>query len=342
MSKGITIALDAMGGDSGCDMVVPAAVWASTRYPDVTFILVGDEPLLAEGLQAASAAGNPGLKIHHASQRVEMDELPSSALRNKKDSSMRVALNLVKEGVADACVSAGNTGALMATSRYVLKMLPGIDRPAICAALPSAKTHTWMLDLGANIVCDAEHLFQFALMGSVLAEAVDGNRQPAIGVLNIGEEEIKGNEQVKEAARLISESGLNYKGFAEGDDIYKGDFDVIVCDGFVGNIALKTSEGVAKMIATFIKREFTRNLLTKVAALIAMPVLKAFRRSIDPRHYNGASLLGLRGIVIKSHGGADSMAFGNAIKVAILEVREDLPERISTYLQTYQENREAL
>ncbi len=342
MSKGITIALDAMGGDSGCDMVVPAAVWASTRYPDVTFILVGDETLLAEGLKAAGAAGNPGLKIHHASQRVEMDELPSSALRNKKDSSMRVALNLVKEGVADACVSAGNTGALMATSRFVLKMLPGINRPAICTALPSAKTHTWMLDLGANIECDAEHLFQFALMGSVLAEAVDGNSQPAIGVLNIGEEEIKGNEQVKEAARLISESDLNYKGFAEGDDIYKGDFDVIVCDGFVGNIALKTSEGVAKMIATFIKREFTRNLFTKLAALIAMPVLKAFRRSIDPRRYNGATMLGLRGIVIKSHGGADSMAFGNAIKVAILEVREHVPERISSFLQTHQENREAL
>ena len=342
MSKGTTIALDAMGGDSGCDMVVPAAVWATTRYPDVTFILVGDETLLAEGLQAAGASNNPALKIHHASQRVEMDELPSSALRNKKDSSMRVALNLVKEGVADACVSAGNTGALMATSRFVLKMLPGINRPAICTALPSAKTHTWMLDLGANIECDAEHLFQFALMGSVLAEAVDGNSQPAIGVLNIGEEEIKGNEQVKEAARLISESDLNYKGFAEGDDIYKGDFDVIVCDGFVGNIALKTSEGVAKMIATFIKREFTRNLFTKLAALIAMPVLKAFRRSIDPRRYNGATMLGLRGIVIKSHGGADSMAFGNAIKVAILEVRERVPERISSFLQTHQENREAL
>ena len=342
MSKGITIALDAMGGDSGCDMVIPAAVWATTRYSDVTFILVGDETLLAEGLRTAGAGNIPGLKIHHASQQVEMDELPSSALRNKKDSSMRVALNLVKEGVADACVSAGNTGALMATSRFVLKMLPGIDRPAICTALPSAKTHTWMLDLGANITCDAEHLFQFALMGSVLAEAVDGNSQPAIGVLNIGEEEIKGNEQVKEAARLISESDLNYKGFAEGDDIYKGDFDVIVCDGFVGNIALKTSEGVAKMIAAFIKREFTRNLLTKCAALIAMPVLKAFRRSIDPRRYNGATMLGLRGIVIKSHGGADPIAFGNAIKVAILEVREDVPERISSYLQTYQENREAL
>ena len=342
MSKGITIALDAMGGDFGSDVVISAAVWAITRYPGVTFVLVGDETLLSEGLQAAGASSNPALKIHHASQQVEMDELPSSALRNKKDSSMRVALNLVKEGVADACVSAGNTGALMATSRFVLKMLPGINRPAICTALPSAKTHTWMLDLGANIDCDAEHLFQFALMGSVLAEAVDGNERPVIGVLNIGEEEIKGNEQVKEAARLISESDLNYKGYAEGDDIYKGDFDVIVCDGFVGNIALKTSEGVAKMIAAFIKREFTRNLLTKFAALVAMPVLNAFRRSIDPRRYNGASLLGLRGIVIKSHGGADAMAFGNAIKVAILEVREDVPERISSYLQAYEENRKAI
>jgi glycerol-3-phosphate acyltransferase PlsX len=331
-----------MGGDFGSDVVIPAAVEAITWHPDVTFILVGDQALLAAGLEAAGAAKNPALKVHHASQRVEMDELPSSALRNKKDSSMRVALNLVKEGVADACVSAGNTGALMATSRFVLKMLPGISRPAICTALPSAKTHTWMLDLGANVECDAEHLFQFALMGSVLASAVDGIERPAIGVLNIGEEEIKGNEQVKEAARLISESDLNYKGYAEGDDIYKGDFDVIVCDGFVGNIALKTSEGVAKMIASFIRREFNRNLLTRLAGLIAMPVLKAFRRSIDPRCYNGASLLGLRGIVIKSHGGADSLAFGNAIKVAVLEVREDLPNLISTHLQAYQDNRNVI
>ena len=339
MSQGITIALDAMGGDFGPEVVIPAAVSAITRHPDVTFILVGDETLLAKALEAAGAGKNSRLKIHHASQRVEMDELPSSALRNKKDSSMRVALNLVKEGVADAFVSAGNTGALMATSRFVLKMLPGISRPAICAPLPTTKGHTWMLDLGANIKCDAEHLFQFALMGSVLASAVDGNERPAIGVLNIGEEEIKGNEQVKEAARLISESQLNYKGYAEGDDIYKGDFDIIVCDGFVGNVALKTSEGLAKMIAGFIKQEFTRNPLTKLVALFALPVLKAFRRKIDPRLYNGASLLGLRGIVIKSHGGADSLAFENAIKVAVLEVREDVPERISKHLQTYQENR---
>ncbi len=342
MSKGITIALDAMGGDFGPEVVIPAAVSVLAQHPEVTLLLVGDKTLLSAGLEAAGASNNPGLKIHHASQQVEMDELPSSALRNKKDSSMRVALNLVKEGTADACVSAGNTGALMATSRFVLKMLPGITRPAICTALPSTKTHTWMLDLGANVECDAEHLFQFALMGSVLAAAVDGNKRPTIGVLNIGEEEIKGNEQVKEAARLISESDLNYKGYAEGDDIYKGDFDVIVCDGFVGNIALKTSEGVAKMIAGFIRKEFTRNPLTKLSALLAMPVLKAFRRSIDPRRYNGASLLGLRGIVIKSHGGADALAFGNAIKVAVLEVREGVPHRISDYLQTYQENRKVI
>jgi glycerol-3-phosphate acyltransferase PlsX len=298
--------------------------------------------LIAAGLEAAGAGNNPSLQVRHASQQVEMDELPSSALRNKKDSSMRVALDLVRDGIANACVSAGNTGALMATSRFVLKMLPGISRPAICTALPSATNHTWMLDLGANVDCAAEHLFQFALMGSVLASAVDGNERPAVGVLNIGEEEIKGNEQVREAARLISDSYLNYKGYAEGDDIYKGDFDVIVCDGFVGNIALKSSEGVAKMIATFIRDEFTRNLFTRLAALITMPVLKAFRRRIDPRRYNGASLLGLRGIVIKSHGSADALAFRNAIKVAVLEVREAVPERISAQLQAYQDNRKVI
>lgn len=249
---------------------------------------------------------------------------------------MRVALDLVKEGVAGACVSAGNTGALMATSRFVLKMLPGIDRPAICTAIPSVTAHTWMLDLGANVDCNAGHLFQFAMMGSVLAEAVDNNKKPRIGLLNIGEEEIKGNEQVKEAARILSESKLNYAGYAEGDDIYKGDFDVIVCDGFVGNVSLKTSEGVARMIAAFIRQEFDRNLFSRLAALLALPVLKAFRRRIDPRRYNGASLLGLRGIVIKSHGSADALAFANAIKVAILEVREALPDLISSRLQSYQ------
>lgn len=340
MSAGITIALDAMGGDAGASVVVPAAVEAITQHADVNIILVGDETKLRQELQAAGAEKHSSrLTIHHASQQVEMDELPSSALRNKKDSSMRVALNLVKDGSADACVSAGNTGALMATSRFVLKMLPGIDRPAICTSLPSIKSHTWMLDLGANVDCNAEHLFQFALMGSVLAEAVDGNSRPRVGLLNIGAEEIKGNEQVKDAAKLLSENMPNYDGYAEGDDIYKGDFDVIVCDGFVGNVSLKTSEGVAKMIAAFIKQEFTRNIFTRLAALVAMPVLKAFRSRIDPRSYNGASLLGLRGIVIKSHGSADAFAFANAIKVAILEVREDVPQRITAQLQAYKENR---
>ena len=342
MSKEISIALDAMGGDSGLDVVVPAAISAINQHPDVQIILVGDEAKLQPAIAAAGAAANPRLKIHHASQTVEMDELASSAMRNKKDSSMRVALNLVKDGAANACVSAGNTGALMATSRFVLKMLPGIDRPAICTSLPSLTGHTWMLDLGANVDCNAEHLFQFSLMGSVLATAVDGNKHPRVGLLNIGEEEIKGNEQVKEAAQLLSAGMPDYAGYAEGDDIYRGGFDVIVCDGFVGNVSLKTSEGVAKMIAEFIKQEFRRNIFTKLAALIVMPVLKAFRRRIDPRAYNGASLLGLRGIVIKSHGGADAFAFANAIKVAILQVRENVPERITKQLQSYEENRRAI
>jgi glycerol-3-phosphate acyltransferase PlsX len=302
-----------MGGDFGPDVVVPAALQAATAYPDVNFILVGDEAVLAAAAKKTGMANNPRIRIQHASQKVEMDELPSNALRNKKDSSMRVALDLVKAGDADACVSAGNTGALMATSRFVLKMLPGIDRPAICTSLPSASSHTWVLDLGANVDCDAKHLFQFALMGSVLASAVDGNANPSVGLLNVGEEEIKGNEAVKRAAQLLADGPMNYAGFAEGDDIYLGNFDVIVCDGFVGNIAL-----------------------------IAMPVLKAFRSRIDPRHYNGASLLGLRGIVIKSHGGADALAFANAIKVAILEVRESVPERITAQLQSYQEQRQAV
>ncbi len=340
MSNRVTIALDAMGGDVGYDVVVPAAMLALDQHPGVDFILVGDSGTLQQALIQAGGAGNQRLAIRHASQRVTMDELPSHALRNKKDSSMRIAINLVKEGEAHACVSSGNTGALMATARFVLKMLPGIDRPAICTALPTQRSHTWMLDLGANIDCDAEHLFQFAVMGSVLAQSVDGTERPAIGVLNIGEEEIKGNEQVKHAAKLIADSELNYTGFAEGDDIYKGNFDVIVCDGFVGNIALKASEGVAKMIANFIRQEFTRNILTRLAALVAMPVLKAFRRRIDPRHYNGASLLGLNGIVIKSHGGADKLAFANAIKVAVLAAREQVPERIRLQLNAWQKGRQ--
>jgi glycerol-3-phosphate acyltransferase PlsX len=341
MNSGVTIALDAMGGDFGPEVIVPAARRATAEDKDLRIILVGDEAGLRAALESGQNADNDRLSIHHAGQTVGMDEAPSSALRNKKDSSMRVAIDLVKTGVAGACVSAGNTGALMATARFVLKMLPGIDRPAICTSLPTMTGHTWMLDLGANVDCNAQHLLQFALMGSVLADAVDNNSQPRIGLLNIGEEEIKGNEQVKEAARLLAGSPLNYSGYAEGDDIYKGTFDVIVCDGFVGNISLKSVEGVAKMISYFIRQEFTRNALTRLAGLIALPVLRSFRRRIDPRRYNGASLLGLKGIVVKSHGSADVLSFANAIKVAAVEVRKSVPDRISSRLQGFLENRQA-
>ena len=317
MSEKVVISLDVMGGDHGAKVVLPAALRVLAKRSDLALILVGDEEIIRNELAAlGSDSSDHRITIQHASQRVEMDDLPSHALRTKKNSSMRVALNLVKEGQAQACVSAGNTGALMATARYVLKMLPGIDRPAICTSIPNMQGHTWMLDLGANINCTAEHLFQFSLMGSVLAKSLDNNKNPRIGLLNIGEEEIKGNEVVKETASLLAASTLNSVGFVEGDDIYSGKVDVVVCDGFVGNISLKTSEGVAKMIAYFLKREFSKNIFTKLAALVAMPVLKAFKNSVDPRRYNGASLLGLRATVIKSHGGADTFAFSNAIEVA--------------------------
>ena len=262
-----------------------------------------------------------------------MDEPPAQAQRGKKYSSIRVAIYLVKEGTAHSCVSAGNTGALMATARYVLKTLPGIDRPAIVTTLPTIKGHTHVLDLGANVDTTAEHLFQFAIMGSVLTSAVDNIARPTVGLLNIGAEAIKGNEQVKQASALLASSNLNYIGFVEGDDIYAGVADVIVCDGFVGNVALKTSEGVARMLAHFLKLEFSRTPLTRLAALIAMPVLKKFRARMDPRRYNGASFIGLQGIVIKSHGGADSLAFASAIREAIIEVRKGVIQGISKQLE---------
>jgi glycerol-3-phosphate acyltransferase PlsX len=337
------ISLDAMGGDLGPDAVVPAAIRVLRRRDDIQLILVGDQQVLADRLRTVSRNDfGDRLEVRHTSQVVEMDEPPSHALRTKKDSSMRVSINLVKQGVADACVSAGNTGALMATARYVLKTLPGIDRPAILTALPSIEGRTLVLDLGANVDSSAEHLFQFAVMGSVLAKAVDGIESPRVGLLNIGEEEIKGNDQVKQAAHLLANCPLNYIGFVEGDNIYTGGVDVVVCDGFIGNVALKSSEGVARMIGHFMRQEFTRNVFTKLAGLIALPVLKAFKRRIDPRRYNGASLLGLRGIVIKSHGGADALAFANAIEVAALEVRKAVPEHINRQLEDLLTHRKAI
>jgi len=327
-----TIALDAMGGDIGPDVVVPAALGFIKGHGDVELILVGDEARLR-----ACLGGDPpaGVRLRHASQTVGMDETPSKALRGKKDSSMRVAIDLVKQGEARACVSAGNTGALMATARFVLKTLPGVDRPAIITAVPSVHGRTHMLDLGANVDCTSDHLFQFAVMGSELVQAVDGVAEPKVGLLNIGQEEIKGNEQVKRAHELLVGSDLNYVGYVEGDGIYLGDADIVVSDGFVGNVALKASEGVAKLFAHSLSNRFKRNLLTRIAGILALPVLRGFRRSMDPRRYNGASLLGLRGIVIKSHGSADVLAFENAIRIALKEIHCDVPVRIAEQVERH-------
>ncbi|MDH5181458.1 MAG: phosphate acyltransferase PlsX [Gammaproteobacteria bacterium] len=333
MNADITISLDAMGGDHGPEVVVHAALMTLKRHPGLKLILVGDETVLQQTLTKLNADVSKFLTIHHASQVVGMDEKPSSALRTKKDSSMRVAINLVKEGIAQAIVSAGNTGALMATARFVLKTLPGVDRPAICTTLPTVSGHTYVLDLGANVDSSAEHLFEFAVMGAELASAVEDKKSPTVGLLNIGEEEVKGNEQVKDAARLLAASNLNYIGYVEGDGIYLGHADVVVCDGFVGNVMLKSSEGVAKMISQFIKKEFKRNILTMLSGLIALPILRAFKKRFDPREYNGASLVGLQGIVIKSHGGADAVAFSNAINEAVLEIEKNVPARIRQQLE---------
>lgn len=338
-----TIALDAMGGDHGIPVVVAAAKRILTQFHDIRLILVGDEAALSTELEKAGMSLSEKLSLKHASQSVDMDESPALALRNKKDSSMRVAINLVKSGDADACVSAGNTGALMATARFVLKTLPGIDRPAICSTLPAIQGHTHMLDLGANVGSDPDHLLQFAVMGSTLVQAMDNNPKPSIGLLNIGSEEIKGDATIKAAAKMIaSHTELNYYGFVEGDDIFKGTVDIVVCDGFIGNVALKASEGVAKMMGHYIKEEFTRNLPSKLAGLVAKPVLNSFKARIDPREYNGASFLGLRGIVVKSHGGADDYSFAKAIQVAAIEAEQNVPGRISSQLEEFLQERQAV
>jgi len=338
----VQIALDAMGGDHGPAVTIPAALYALKKHPALSLILVGEENCILEALKTESAEFGERLRVEHAPEVVEMHELPSSALRNKRRSSMRIATELVKEGRAHACVSAGNTGALMGIARYVLKMLPGIDRPAICAPMPGIEGHTHLLDLGANVNPSSDQLFQYAVMGSELTSAVDSNPKPSVGLLNVGEEEIKGNEIVKQAAVLLSNSHLNFAGFVEGSDIFTGKVDVIVCDGFVGNIALKASEGAAKLITHHVQSEFRNTLYGKAAAVVSLPVLKRIKGKIDPRHYNGASLLGLRGIVVKSHGGADTVSFANAIKEAVLEVEKNVPERINTRLEELLTDRVAI
>ena len=325
----VTIAVDAMGGDHGPRVTVAAALRFLEETPDARIVLVGNEKAIRNALAGASP---PRVELRAASEVVEMYEPPADALRRKKDSSMRVAINLVKEGAAQACVSAGNTGALMAIARFVLKTLPGIDRPAIASQLPTRKGVTTALDLGANVNCTPQQLLQFAVMGSALVAAVEGIERPSVGLLNIGEEDIKGNDVVKEAAELLKASGLNFHGNVEGTDIYKGTTDVIVCDGFVGNVALKTSEGLALMLADYLREEFTRSPFRKVLAVLALPVLNSFKRRVDPRRYNGATLIGLKGVVIKSHGSADALAFRYALKKAYAEATHGVLERIAQRL----------
>jgi glycerol-3-phosphate acyltransferase PlsX len=329
-----------MGGDQGPSMIVPAAVQALTQHVNLHLILVGDSATLNNLLEK-----NPGLNtvkerlsVHHADQMVMMDESPTVALRSKRQSSMRLAINLVKEGTADACVSAGNTGALMAIARFVLKTLPGIERPAIVYALPAVKGKVYMLDLGANAECRPEHLVQFAVMGSILHSCVEKTAEPPrVALLNIGAEPVKGNEVVKQAAQqLQQDTSINYIGYVEGDDIYLGTADVVVCDGFVGNVALKTSEGLSKMILHFAKKAFMRNWYTKFVALLAAPILKSLNKRFDPGQYNGANFLGLKGTVIKSHGNANIPAFIRAIEMAMKEVHKNVPEKIQAQMMISQ------
>ncbi|MCR4302669.1 MAG: phosphate acyltransferase PlsX [Gallionella sp.] len=336
----VTLAIDAMGGDHGTTVTIPAAVEYLKEFPDDTIVLAGIPDAIETELRALGVQSGVHLRIHPASEVVGMDESPQSALRGKKDSSMRVSIDLVKSGEALACVSAGNTGALMATARYVLKTISGIDRPAIASYLPTRTGQVCMLDLGANTDCSAEHLLQFALMGTTLVTALEHKPSPSVGLLNIGSEDIKGNEVVKQAAELLRASDLNFYGNVEGTDIFKGTTDVVVCDGFVGNVSLKTTEGLAQMLGGFLREEFGRNVFTKLAGLVALPVLNAFKHRVDHRRYNGASFLGLKGIVVKSHGSADIFAFRCAIERAAEEARGGMLQHISEHIEKWHHQRQ--
>ncbi len=321
-----------MGGDFGPRCIVPACLSAMAENPSLELILVGQAPVLEEILSRQSGVDRARLRVEHASEIIAMDERPAQALRNKPDSSMRQALELVRQGRAQACVSAGNTGALMALARYVLKTLPGIDRPAMVTGIPTQAGRTLLLDLGANVDCSAEHLYQFAVMGAVAAE-VQGTLRPRIALLNVGTEDIKGNQQVKLAASLLQQADeLNYCGFIEGDGLYRGEADVVVCDGFVGNILLKSSEGLVTMLSARIASLFKESLGSRLVGSLAMPLLRRLQDELAPAQHNGASFLGLQGIVVKSHGGADEEAFKVAIARAVVEVRENLPQRLHSRL----------
>ena len=333
----ITIALDCMGGDHGPQVTVPAAASFLDQRADARIVLVGREEEVRTQLRALGLEDHARIRVQHASEVVGMDDPPAVALRGKRDSSMRVAVDLVKNGEADACVSAGNTGALMAISRFVLKMLAGVERPAIASMVPTTRGRSCVLDLGANVDCTPLHLLQFGVMGSALFSVVEKVDRPSVGLLNIGEEDIKGNEVAKQASELLKTSGLNYYGNVEGYDIYKGTTDVVVCDGFVGNVFLKSSEGLARMLASYLHEEFHRNAFTKLLGLLSLPVINAFRRRVDPRRLNGASLLGLRGIVVKSHGSADRLAFEVAVHRAWEEANSGILQRIIEHLPPLEE-----
>ena len=327
-----TLAIDAMSGDLGLVATLPAAKAVLQQYPDVTLLLVGRQGEIENGLKQHDLSSGVNLQIRHAQEVVGMQDSPLFALRKKKNSSMRLAIDLVKTGEADACVSSGNTATLLATARFVLKTIPGIKRPAICAPLPRLQGHTRMLDLGANIDTQANILFQFGVMGALLIQCLEGRMRPSVGLLNIGTEDLKGNDTIKDAAKLFRQSDLNYVGFVEANEIYLGQVDLIVCDGFVGNVALKTSEGVVQMVMQFMQQEFNKNPLRKGVGLLAQPVLHSIRSRFDHRKYNGASLLGLKGTVVKSHGSADALGFRHAIEVAIDESRSELVSKIEAAL----------
>jgi phosphate acyltransferase len=330
VSAPLHIAIDAMSGDRGPSVSVPAALAAAREFREVRFTLTGRQSDLERELQGAAPANVACL---FAKDVVEMTDHPRDALRRKKDSSMRRAIDLVKAGDAHACVSAGNTGALMATAHFVLKMLPGVERPAIVSIIPSRGGHTYMLDLGANASCTPAQLCQFAVMGSVLAADLEGaHERPRVGLLNIGEEEIKGNDIVQAAHNLMSAADINYVGFVEAHDIFSDEVDVVVTDGFTGNVALKSMEGAARLIGDLMREEFTRTPLRKLGALAARPAINALRARMDPRRYNGATMVGFKGIVIKSHGGTDLFGFQRAIEAAVLEARNDVTARIAQRL----------
>ena len=335
--RNLTISLDMMGGDYGPRSTIPAAVAAISQHPQLHLILCGNCALLQSELSKRGVADHPQLTIKHCEQVVNMDEKPAGALRGKKDSSMRVALDLVHSGEAMACVSSGNTGALLAMAHYVLKMLPGIERPALISTLPTNGSRpVYLLDMGANVSCSAQVLFQFAVMGSVMAQAVEQLESPRVALLNMGEEAIKGSDQVKQAAQLLSETDkINYVGYVEGSDIFSGKVDVIVCEGFVGNVALKTCEGIAQLIIGKLQSTLNQSLMTRILGFMLMPALKKLYNGVNPDQYNGASLIGLGGIVVKSHGNASDVAFLNAINEAVCEVERQVPAKIKDKLAQY-------